>query len=265
MRLVLFAAACLFSPLASTAQQSPEAPISVMIVGTVHLANPSRDLHNVAVDNVLTPAHKAELARIADSLARFHPTAVMAEWPAELVTRRFDLFRKGTLPPSKNEVVQIDFRLAAAAHIDRVYGIDADGDFPYEAVQTFAKAHGQEDLLARINAHTEAMVHTEQSLLDTKGIPATLRYLNEPATIREGNFFYSQMLHIGAGAEQPGATLLAAWYKRNALICANLIQNARPGDRIVAVFGAGHAFLLRQCIAQTPGFRLIEANDYLPK
>jgi hypothetical protein len=32
----------------------------------------------------------------------------------------------------------------------------------------------------------------------------------------------------------------------------------------VIFFGAGHAFLLRQCVAETPGYKLVEANDYLP-
>ncbi|HEY0302433.1 MAG TPA: DUF5694 domain-containing protein [Rhizomicrobium sp.] len=40
---------------------------------------------------------------------------------------------------------------------------------------------------------------------------------------------------------------------------------SRPGDRIVVFYGAGHAFLLRQCVAGTPGFALVEPNAYLPK
>jgi len=30
-------------------------------------------------------------------------------------------------------------------------------------------------------------------------------------------------------------------------------------------YGSGHAFLLRQCIQETPGFVLVEPNDYLPQ
>jgi hypothetical protein len=39
--------------------------------------------------------------------------------------------------------VQLGFRLAKAAGLQNVYGIDVDGDFPYDAVLDFAKAHGQ--------------------------------------------------------------------------------------------------------------------------
>jgi hypothetical protein len=43
------------------------------------------------------------------------------------------------------------------------------------------------------------------------------------------------------------------------------VQRAKPGDRVVVFYGSGHAFLLRQCVSEMPGYRLIEANDYLAK
>ena len=42
------------------------------------------------------------------------------------------------------------------------------------------------------------------------------------------------------------------------------MQTARPGDRIVVIYGAGHGYWLREFARTTPGFRLVEANDYLP-
>ena len=97
-----------------------------------------------------------------------------------------------------------------------------------------------------------------------QGVAATLRYLNDPVRLRQDNSFYRQTLRIGAGTDQPGADLLTAWYRRNFLICANIVQNSHPGDRIVVFYGSGHAFLLRQCVAETPGFVLVEPNSYLP-
>jgi hypothetical protein len=40
---------------------------------------------------------------------------------------------------------------------------------------------------------------------------------------------------------------------------------AALGDRIVVIYGAGHEFLLRRCIREMPGYKLVEANDYLPQ
>jgi hypothetical protein len=252
------------APFRASAAEPSTPPVEVMIVGGFHMANPGRDLHNVKVDDVLAPQRQAELARIAAALAKFRPTKVAAESAAETAGTRYRQYLAGTLPPSRNELVQLGFRLAKTSGLRQVYGIDVMADFPYEAVQAYAKAHGQEALLDDANAKVEQMVQTQQKLLATKGISATLRFLNDPKRLQTDNGFYRNMLRVGGGAEQPGAELLTAWYRRNFLICANLIQLSAPGDRIVVFYGAGHAFLLRQCVAETPGFRLVEPNAYLP-
>lgn len=59
------------------------------------------------------------------------------------------------------------------------------------------------------------------------------------------------------------AELNAAWYQRNAKIFAKLTQIARPGDRVIVVFGAGHLFWLRHLVEHMPGFALVEPNRYL--
>ncbi|HTT85557.1 MAG TPA: DUF5694 domain-containing protein [Rhizomicrobium sp.] len=235
----------------------------VMVIGTFHMNNPGRDLHDVHADDVLAPKRQAEIAAIVAGLARFHPTEVDVEWPAGLVTGRYKAFADGTLPPSRDEVVQLGFRLAKESGA-AVHGIDADGDFPYEAVETFAKAHDESGRLARNEAALVDDVAAQQHLLDTGTVGQLLRWMNEPARIRHGNDWYSEMLHVGSGADQPGADLLAAWYKRNMHICAQMIQLANPDDRVVLIFGSGHAFLLRQCVSDMPGYRLVEPNDYLP-
>ena len=250
---------------AGVAFAAPPEPIQVMIVGDIHMSNPGRDLHNVQVDDMLSPERQAQIVAVTDALARFEPTAVAAEWPADLAAQRYGDYRAGKLAPSHNEVVQLGFRLAAKANLADFHGIDVDGDFPYEAVQTYAKAHGQSAWLDDAGAQVEAFVREQENRLKTGTVGATLRWLNDPKLIARGNEFYRATLHVGGGTEQPGADLLTAWYRRNFLICANIIQLAKPGDRIVVFYGSGHSFLLRQCITETVGFQLVEPNDYLPK
>jgi hypothetical protein len=236
-----------------------------MVVAVFHMSNPGHDLHNVSAPDVLLPERQAEIAKITNALAGFHPTKVMAEWDADVTSERYTQYLAGALPPSRNEVVQLGFRLAKSVGLNRVYGIDADGDFPYKPVEAFAKAHGQSALLESANAEIETSVQTEAAVLRSEGVAAELRYLNDSDRLDRSNSFYRQMLRVGTGAQQPGVDLLTAWYRRNLLICALLLQSSRPGDRIVVFFGAGHAFLLRQCVKETPGFALVEPNKFLPE
>lgn len=265
LRAVVFAVLVSLAPAAALAEAEAQTPVEVMIVGNFHMANPGHDLHNVKVRDVLDSEVQAQIAQVTDALARFRPTKIAAEWPADVTHERYARYLDGTLPPSRNEVVQFGYRLAKTAGLSDVYGVDADGDFPYDGVEAWAKAHGESAILEAEGAKVEAMTRAVESEINDHGVAATLRYINDPARLAGDNGFYREMLRIGAGKEQPGADLATAWYRRNFMICANLIQLARPGDRIVVFYGYGHAFLLRQCVQETPGFRLVEPNDWLPK
>jgi len=265
MRLAILATAAALAFAAPAFAERPVPEIPVMIVGTYHMSNPNRDLHDVTADDVLAPKRQAEIAAVVNGIARFEPTVVDVEWDADTTTTRYKAYLAGTLPPSHNEVVQMGFRLAKLAHASSVNGIDVEGEFPYDAVDAYAKAHGQEKLLEEANAGVAADIAQINEILAHGTIGAALRHMNDPALVAHGNDFYRTTLKVGAGATQPGADLLTAWYKRNFYICANLIQHAHAGDRVVVFYGSGHALLLRQCVSETPGFALVEANLYLPK
>jgi hypothetical protein len=250
---------------ATAAELTARPPAEVMIVGVFHMSNPGRDLHNVQVPDVLEAKPQAEIAAVTDALARFKPNRVGVEWPADIVAERYKAYQAGTLAPSHNEVVQLGFRLARTAQAEGVYSLDADGDFPYERVKNFAAGQGFQGLLDELNANTQASADAQTRLLSEKGIAATLRYLNAPAQVSALHAFYRTLLRIGKDTDQPGVDLTTAWYRRNFLICSNLLAIAKPGDRIVVFFGAGHGQLLRQCVTETPGLKLVEANDYLPR
>jgi predicted proteasome-type protease len=88
--------------------------------------------------------------------------------------------------------------------------------------------------------------------------------MNDPAQIASDHGVYAHFARVGAGDTYVGADLVAAWYKRNIRIFANLQQIAEPGDRILVIFGGGHAAILRELVEHAPGMVLVEANDYLP-
>jgi Family of unknown function (DUF5694) len=243
----------------------------VMILGTYHMANPGADLHNLKADDVLTDKRQRELAAVAAGLARFKPTKVAVESPvdngAPAKVAKYHDYLDGKLGDSRNETVQVGFRLAKATKLPEVYGIDVPGDFPFEAVQKFAE-DGHPALAKRLGdlgGEVERMLGGLADTLENGTVSQGLRYMNEPKRIADGNGFYATLLLYGDGNEQPGAALLSAWQARNNQICARLMQIAAHDDRIVVLYGSGHAFLLRRCVQDMPGFKLVEPNDYLPQ
>ncbi|RZJ87610.1 MAG: hypothetical protein EON88_22620, partial [Brevundimonas sp.] len=152
------AAALAFGATAVHAQTAPE-PIRVIVVGTFHFDNPGLDLANASIDPVTTPAKQAELAQVAEDLARFRPTAVAVERiaadTATLADPRWPDFTAATLTTDADERMQVGYRLAARAGVDRVYAIDEQPDegehdyFPFDRVAAWAAAHGRE---AELNA-----------------------------------------------------------------------------------------------------------------
>jgi hypothetical protein len=247
------------------------APIQVMVLGTYHFDNPGQDLHNMKVDSVLTPAKQSELADVASRLAKFNPTKIAVEAlsdRADLVSNKFDGFTLEKLSKDPDERTQIAFRLAHQLGQKSIYGIDEQSNtidyFPFDKVDTYAKAHQQSAALGRMQEKVAEIIKQMEAAQKTKPVWLMLADVNDPARILSDhqNFYYA-LLSLGNEKEQPGADLNAAWYQRNAKIFAKLAQIAQPGDRVLVVFGSGHAFWLRHFVQNTPGFQLIEPGHYL--
>ena len=273
LAVMLAIAACTSAP--SPAPSDPNA-IEVMILGTFHMDNPGADLNNNKVDPVTTPTKQAELQRVADALARFKPTAIAVERvaadQASMLDHRYPEFKPANLLTEGDERVQLGYRLAAQLRLDRVYGIDEqdhDGEisyFPYELVDTWATAHGRANDLQSMSSGIQKQLADFETRQKTDSIGRLLSSYNAPDGLMSegGNGFYMSIMKFGAGAEQPGAILNGRWYTRNAVIFSKLLQVAHPGDRIIVIYGAGHSYWLRHLVKQMPGFKLVEAADYLP-
>jgi hypothetical protein len=240
------------------------ADAKIAFVGTYHFANPGKDQFNVKAVDVLAPERQRQVEAIVDALARFEPTQVAVEWPKQRADERYAQYLAGTLAESRNEVVQVGFRLAKRMKLERVHGIDVDGEFPYGPVAEWSEAHGRKGELEAGHGLIASEVARYQALQEQGTIASALRAMNEPATLLKLHGLYVDMLRLGSGDEQPGANLVVAWYKRNLETCARLLQLAGPGERVVVVFGQGHAYLLRQCVREASGVELVEANALLP-
>lgn len=265
---LLGAAALGLAALNAAAQPAASAPVQVMVLGTHHFASPGLDLYNARFDDVLSARRQAELADLVERLARYRPTLVAVEVRADDLPGRalpaYAAVRAGSRALGRNETEQVGFRLAQAAGLAQVLGIDAPGDFPFEAVQAFAAEHGRS---AELQASLDAVgrrTRAFEAMARSATLAALLKHLNQPASLREDHAWYVQVLAFGQGDRQPGAELLGRWMMRNMGICARLAQSVKPGERAFVLIGAGHATLLRQCVQGMPGWQLVEPAAYLP-
>jgi len=271
---LLMAVSLIAGPGAAAAQRrTPPAPIDVMVLGTWHFANHNLDVHNVVSEDVRSDRRQHELQLVADVLETFRPTKIVIEkiaTKADLIDQDFGSFTPASLREDRSERVQIGYRVAHDLGLKHVYAVNeqpSDGEpdyFPYGKVQDYAKAHGQSPVLDALNARTAAGVENFGKQQGSSSIAELLLQINGP-TYFGGIESYYGMLAIGDTEQQPGAELNAMWYLRNAKIFAKLMTVAEPGDRILIVYGAGHAYWLRHFASETPGFRNVDPRPYLSR
>jgi hypothetical protein len=242
---------------------------ALLVVGTAHLANPGRDLANVAVDDVLAPERQTQIAAIVERLAAFRPTHIAVEMKAaaqDELDRRYRAYRAGTYALTRNEIDQLGLRLAATLGHQRVYAVDwneappgAEADYDFV---TYAAAHGKQPLFDAVVAAAQASAAAGQPA--TTSLLPWLRELNRPAALAASHAAYFDIARIGDAASNPGAAWVGSWYGRNLRIFANLVTlAARPDDRVLVIYGQGHAFLLREMATQSGGFDVLDAAAVL--
>jgi hypothetical protein len=267
MRPWFLPAACSFLLFAAaSAQGAGVAPrAEILVLGTYHMDNPGLDVFNVESDDVLSTKRQAEIEALVEVLARFEPTAIAVEAPigSERVAREYADHRAGKYTLSRNEIDQIGYRLAARLGHEVVHPVDVAGDFPFEGVQRFAKANGREAELESLMADTGRRVKAQGEFLATHSVLDTLRRINDAAHVREDQSFYARLMYFGASGDWAGADLNAAWYRRNAQIFSQILElTAKPGARVLVIYGAGHLALLRQFVAADPTLALRTLDDF---
>jgi hypothetical protein len=273
MRVRRILAVLLLSAIA-TAPAPPAEPGKphLLVLGVPHFANHHRDLINSNVEDVLTTARQREMTEIVSALAKLRPNHVAVEWSATkqaALDERYVAYRAGTYVLTGDKIDQIGLRLAAMLNLPRVDAVNwleeapgKDDDYDFGK---WLQAHGRSEELSAITAEGQRRVDAQDKLNRCRPIADWLRDLNSREYVAWDESTYYRIAAFGDAETNPGAAWVGAWHARNLRIAANLKRVAGAGgDRTVAVFGAGHADLLRRYGAGM-GFTVLDTNKALPR
>jgi hypothetical protein len=249
-------------------ERTPDQQPTLLVLGSGHFNNPGQDLFNTKVDDVLAERRQKEIAAVVEQLASFKPTHIAVEWPSQSQTKldaRYRDYREGRYQLGRAEEEQLGLRLAAKLGHSRVYAVDwneqppgTDQDYDW---LSYGDSHGQKALLAAIQdpKRVKGIV-----ALGSQTIGSWLLQLNRSETLIASHRGYFDWARIGDSERQPGANWVGAWYARNLRIFNNLVDlTDRSQDRILVIYGQGHAYLLRQFATESGAFRVVDVDAVL--
>lgn len=242
--------------------------IPMMVVGSYHMANPGLDEFNLEADPVTTPRRQREVEAVVEALAEFRPTAVAVEArhaDRDAWQERYEAYRAGERELEPNEREQIGFRLAARMGHDSIHAVDVRTPFSIDAVRDAAEGDpGYRELMAEMNRAGQEAMKTMGGWLETSTVGGMLWRMNTPAALQSNHrIYFEYLLPVVAADSFPGADLVENWYGRNLRIFALLQNLAEADDRVLVIFGQGHAPTLRRFAADAPGFCVADPLPYL--
>lgn len=245
-------------------QTQPARP-EILVLGTYHMANPGRDVHNMKADDVLAPKRQTEIAQLMDVLKKFHPTkvAIEAEVGSKKVAQQYADYLAGKYTLTANEDDQIGYRLAKALGHQTIYSVDEEGEFPYMRVLNYAKANGRGDAFSAMEASTGARVKAEGDYLGSHTVLEMLELMNADSSVAQDVAAYFKFVPYGDPYDYAGPDLVAMWYQRNIRIYHNILGIIdSPNDRVLVIFGAGHLGWLRQDVANDATVKLRKLAEF---
>jgi len=245
----------------------PKSKAKIMILGVTHFGNPNQDVVNMQMDDVLAEKRQKEIQEVTNKLAQFKPTKIALEIQTEhqsKIEQNYKNYKKGEYKLRANESDQLGYRLAKQLDLPTVYCVDAQNDWFFDSLMTYAAQHGQAEMMQSAFAPIMEMMKAEEDFLRTHTLGEHLYKINNKEQILKSNAFYlSSFPKIGEKDNYIGAELVTDWYRRNIKIYTNVLRFAEEGDRILIIFGQGHVRLLRHFFEDTFDFEIAEVINYL--
>lgn len=258
---------------ATRASEPAEAPRAAhfLLLGSYHMDNPGRDVHNTRADDVLAPQRQRQIAEVAQLVGRYRPTRIFVEAPPSSqqdLDRDFDASCNGDRPLDRDETEQLGFRIACAQGLPGVVAVDWNdlGPIRDEASINYLEAverHGQQALYAAHKRIGKALNDQDQATLDDGSVRDMLLRLNSPGWRQANARAYYRIGQLGTADDAIGANWVTLWFGRNLRIFNAIAGATRPGDRVLVVYGAGHGNHLRQLAEDSGLYRVEDTASWL--
>lgn len=259
---------CQTNTLKTMADFLPKEKTQVFVMGTFHFNFPGLDEHKTAENDkidVLKEPKKSEVTELIAYLKKFNPNKIIIEARTDW-NDRYAQYRQGAFRDKRDERYQVAMRLADELGLDSVFSADAptlEGElFEKDSVLTNSLTEKMnwdiED--PYLEKFFEWADYRDGFMKDTH-LLEFLKNMNQ----REAHNANFGLYLTGAMAsdDYDGADKLSIWwYNRNVRIFSNILRLTESSeDRILVIFGNGHAAILRQLFEASPQYEFVEFDS----
>jgi hypothetical protein len=233
------------------------------------MANPGADVFNMQADDVLSVHRQKEMEELVSLLLKYKPTKIVLEVSSSidsLYNDRYQAYVNGSHKLTSNEAQQLGFRLAKYSDHKKVFCVDEEGKFDFDAVMQFAMKSGQGQYVQSMMGVIQNHIANENKLLLESTLSQYFKHLNSPENQEMGLDWYMKLLNIADGKSFSGPELVTDVYERNLKIMSNIFRiTNNPDDRILVIYGNGHTAFFKSILLGSQKFEWEDVFDYFPK
>lgn len=253
-------------------KEKKSSKIQVLLVGTSHWDNYKQaDLDVAQADeiDILSDQYQRELDEIVTKIVEFKPTKVFVERTVTYQPKLdsiYNLYKTSDWgKKSRNEILQLGFKVAKRLDHNRVYGIDyRETSFPFDSLMKVMKAAKQEVLISEFEKDIMKYEKEYNTLVYNKTpLKDILYYLNDEEQ-RKSDFgwYINKATQAGEVDNQVGAFLGSEWVKRN-IYSYSIMQKyiTHEDQRIMVLMGASHIAVFENLIEYNPDWQVVELKD----
>jgi len=248
----------------------PEEKTKVLVVGTFHFDYPGLDAHKTSDEDkidVLKEPKKSEVTELVEYIKKFKPKKIAIEafdsWKA---TEKLKEYKNGEHRDKRDERYQLAMRIANELQLDTLYAIDANTmsedlekiDSSYTN-SLFKDFDFQSD--DPYNKYVYDWITEDEKIIPKVNLLDYFKHFNSKESHQYGYGAY--LVGDFKLDNLRGADILASWwYNRNLRIFRKLQEiTESPNDRILVIFGNGHATILRQLLEASPEYEFVEFDS----